>query len=887
MTQRVYFSTVLGGVLSLLLPSVAVSATVLPVDPSIEQATESATHSLQKQLPATLLKASSRPQAESVRLTKKGKLRPIYPKPKRTKPLASPFVLTAVPTLLYPNRPTPVKFSLLLTHPQVVRSSVRLERQLPNGQWRGLGLLRNNTGGSIFTRKEIFSEPAGTAVTLRVSAAIRKHGRRVISEILQLPVATIIQPGPETTITDPTGSEVSVTIPADALTREVSAAITPLPFDQITAELGGRTPDAAVTIVLDSRIPAEGALLTKPLTLRVPAPRDLAEGARVIVAQPILADAPEGGGLREQLLAVDTALVKNGVMVTQATSLPGVFGRGPVLFLRELGSGFVQGSVVDVELSPRSGVYIATEMLNSDGTAASSINPYVFLTDSAGQYRIPIDPDPPAPRFQVLGIDGQRCGRGSTTQTDGNLDLMVPSGGNTVTAKNIKVAIPPIVVANAETVESLKMSATPSRPGISNGGFELGRASDCYIGNFLNPQISALGIHASEGLALGYSPILSSGTFGTVQNVLVPDGVQTLSFDYLIPSNSLSQNYLSVYVTQANANTVFDDRFSFLSGDFIGGNVPIAFGGSGAFAFHTGSVNVSAFAGSMNPVSILFFFVCPGCSTITTPINPNNSLSNGFLDNIRFSTVLIDVKILQGSMTDLGTDAARFERVRQMVRDANETLAQVGVNVRISRLMTNATAVDERGESLTHPCPGTLNQPSLLNLPIGAPPTPNTSLQGTLGLCRSGVSTDVNVYFVNSFTNDFFGATNGIAVGPDDYTLTGTPGAGVIIRNIDTMMINDPDGDPLMRATLSTARENRKREVLAHELGHLLIGGTQGGSSLEHGALAGNLMSNNRCTPPPPTLTEPDSIPCSSRPIMTPAQSQQIHATNGGGFLVP
>ncbi len=871
MTQRVCFCSVVVGVLGLLVSSVTIGAADLLVDPSIERATASAAPSLQEQSPTTHLIASSRPQVEPVRFTKEGKSKPwpVHPKSKRMKIIATPLPLMAVPALLQPNQPTPVQLSLPLTQPQVVRASVRLERQLPNGQWRGLGRLRKDKSGLTFRREEIFSEPAGTAVRLRVSAAIRKHGRRVISEILQLPVATIIQPGPETTVIDPTGSGISVTIPADALTREVSAAITPLPIDQITAELGGRTPDAALTIVLDGQTSADGTLLTKPLILRVPAPSDLAEGARVIVAQPILADAPEGGGLREQLLAVDTALVKNGVMVTQATSLPGVFGRGTVLFLRELGSGFVQGQVLEAKVdgNPRPGVYVKAEIYDADGSLSDAVSPYIFLTDSQGVYKLFIDPclaldadgkcstDTPSlpsgmgTQFRIIAIDGDRCQAGRS-------ELMtVPSDSSSS----------PLPV---DTIFA-GLARPANRVGVHDGGFELdalpGITGSLFVCKFfvgpLNNLTTPIEPFPIEGQQSFTQFLVSNAQHRYLQELIVPRGVTTLRFNF----RTLGPVRLLVDIRPDGMDRISAD----LTITDIGGE-----------GLKQGEIDLSDFDGEEIPIQLRYF-------AVNTSNNGGGITGRFELDNIRFSTVFVDVKILQGAMTDLSTNAARFERVRQMVRDANEILAQVGVNVRIRRLMNNAAAVDERGESLSHPCPGTLNLPDLLNPPIGRPPTVTSSVRDVLDLCRAGASTDVNVYFVNSFTDDFF-EVNGVAVGPDDYMLTGTPGAGVIIRNIDTMIINDPKtGAPLMGDTLSTARANRKREVLAHELGHLLLSGVNVSSSLEHNADPGNVMSDIRCTPPPPTLSRPEAIPCSSRPIMTEAQSQQIHATNGGGFLVP
>ena len=817
--------------------------------------------------------------------------------------------LTADLKFFKAGRSTTINLTATITDQAVISSSIILEQQIEDGPWKVLGQLpAGKTLGQFSCPIPIRAPQQDDLVRFRVSAKFLGHESLIQSTILEVPVLPIIYPGKRTTITGPPKSNLSLTIPANALTVPVYAAVTKKNPQSLTVDLAGRIPDAIVKITFQLQNAHEGPVLTKPLLLRVPAPAGTPEGTRFNVSVPIMADSPNGEGQKEQLLAVDTAVAKQGMLITQGDVFSGIFGAGEFIFLRELGSGDVKGTIVGRDNSPRAGAYVYALITHTDGSSTEYINPFVFFTDVNGTFKIPIDPcaprkndageetciKPPSAsslRFQVEALDGQRCSLGrSNTQP-------IPSEDATLNTGNIQLHNYPNIVApnpNDSAVLRVIEQIPSARGGVTNGGFELGQLTKCVLGLQLSPvqmMTTHQGPAPSEGKWMASGRISNAaGAINFLQKIKIPLGVKTLSFDYWFGrfDRMIGPNF-SVYLVK--------------EGQFINTNLPPAFSGNNfSRDFQTGSIDLSTFSRTVTSNSTkaiaLFRFSCIGC-LFSGPMHPNISVPV-LLDNIRFSTVFVDVKVLQGSMTDLSTDAARFERVRQMVRDTNEILAQVGVNVRIRRLMTNAAAVDERGESLTHPCPEALNQPSLLNLPIGAPPAVHRSVQDVLGLCRSSVSTDVNLYFVNSFTDGFFGATNGIAVGPDDYTLTGTPGAGLIIRNINTMIINDPEGNPLTGLTLSTARANRKREVLAHELGHLLIGGVEANKPkpeeddnskekipLEHKADPGNLMSDNRCTPPPPKPDDLSSIPCSSRPLLSAAQSQQIHVTNGGGFLVP
>ncbi len=796
--------------------------------------------------------------------------------------------VTVTPSWLPPDTPTSVTITATIAHPHVVPRSVILQERLEE-QWEGVGHLTQDPSDlTQFSLTLTRTEPPGTAVQFRVSAAFRGQLRRGLSSVLTVPVATRAEPQEETTILDPLNPDIQLILPEDSLTTPVYATVTTQESEALTVDLGGRTPDLVLDITLQPEGISPDTVLTRPYQLNVPAPADAPEGTRFNVAVPILADAPEGGGLREQLLAVDTAIVENGYLLTRATELEGLFYDGTVLFLRELGSGIAEGRVVDENDFPRAGVYVHAELLHADDTPAEGAsNSFVFLTDDEGRFRLPLDPNPPStPKFRVQAIDGQRCGRG------GSAPMAVPTGGAVITmADTVKILnLPGVIGLDASIIHQYLSPHFSTRMGIgTDGGFELGKPRGCRMNLQLQPSQSPSSLFAgpdpSEGQWMGTGR-LNRGLqrILVAQKFQVPRGARTLSFDYWSTGSSQGNPTFLVNLTRDPATLDWPFNYNDYSDvEFLEWSWPIASG------FRTGSVDVSAFTATEDPVFLGLEFHCKTC--LGPPLLPNIDLPFS-VDNIRFGTVFLDVKILDGAMADLLDDSARLARVQEQVRDTNEILAQVGVNVRLGRVVTPTQAFNERGELLsTHPCPGLLTEPSLLDIAYASDieegnelPTPNGQLQDLLSRCRSTTSTDVNVYFVKILrkipddgmdpvtTDESRNNKFGLAIGADDYHLDGTPGPGLIIRNMQNL------------DTTEVIKADRQREVLAHELGHLLIGGVRTEQPLEHDTLGGNLMSKRRCSRLGETNVNP--VPCSSRAIMLPEQSEQIHATNGGGFLV-
>jgi len=143
----------------------------------------------------------------------------------------------------------------------------------------------------------------------------------------------------------------------------------------------------------------------------------------------------------------------------------------------------------------------------------------------------------------------------------------------------------------------------------------------------------------------------------------------------------------------------------------------------------------------------------------------------------------------------------------------NEILSQTGINARIRNVQTVATTdalVDTDITWTTGPgcAGGTVN---------GILTAESASV---LALARSATATDVNVYYVRSGTG--LAGVAGYALGPDDFCA-----AINILTNSGTFQMDIGMGG----------------NILAHELGHLLISPATAGNVLEHTAPAGNFLS--------------------------------------------
>lgn len=201
---------------------------------------------------------------------------------------------------------------------------------------------------------------------------------------------------------------------------------------------------------------------------------------------------------------------------------------------------------------------------------------------------------------------------------------------------------------------------------------------------------------------------------------------------------------------------------------------------------------MSAFAGTGTPISVDLVYSA-------NDAGDNIYDTHVLLDNMRFSTVFIDAKIISGATADQA-------RVEQEVRNANEVLSQAGINIQLRNVQTIAD-------------PG-----GLLDLDITWTGMLTAEESTVVGLSRSGVNTDMNYYYVRSLTGL---AALAIALGPDDFS--------------DVNILTN--SGILMSDTVTP-------ETLAHELGHIIISPDSAGSVLEHNVgTSNNIMKTPRTVP--------------------------------------
>lgn len=451
-----------------------------------------------------------------------------------------------------------------------------------------------------------------------------------------------------------------------------------------------------------------------------------------------------------------------------------------------LKTGFATGSVSDAT-GPRPGVV----------TVSNSTNTIVSITDAAGNYTLPISGPCPCP-FTVTGFDPFRGSSGSAANS-------VPSNGATATANIVltPLATPPV-----------------TRDGIRNGGFERGDLTSWGQTGAVTARQSLVStgatIRPTEGqwmadINTGAGSIGATGS-SLRQTFIVPAGVQTLRFDFNFVSEEFPEFVGSQYndaftavITTRNEVTfaqtsVNSARNVGLIGDcnFPGGDTTC-----GQTGWLEGNVNLSAFAGTAVPIQLDLIF-----STVDAGDNIYDT--HVLVDNMRFSTVFIDAKILQGPTISANANAAR---VRTEILGANEILSQAGVNLQLSNVQTVATTdalVDTDITWTVGPgCGG-----GLVNGILTAEET------AVLALARSATATDINVYYVRSGTG--LPGVGGFALGPDDFCA-----AINILVNSGTFQMDIGGGG----------------NILAHELGHLLISPQTAGNVLEHSAAAGNFLS--------------------------------------------
>jgi hypothetical protein len=614
--------------------------------------------------------------------------------------------------------------------------------------------------------------PAGTTSEARTWSFVSPHARafkldvEVVARVPQAPGAGGIFEGP---------GGVTLSVPEGSVPYEALFGVRLAEASEIEAPLGDLTLVAVVEVIFEptdplSLFPAP----SEPFEISLPDPAVGTDD--FIIALQQLADDVESGGLALQLVPLDTASAVGGQIVSDGgNGFDGILEAGLYAILANFGSGYVEGTVSDAS-GPRAGAVVSNDT-----------NTLVDVTDGGGRYRLYVNGGP----FTVTAFDPLR---GTGGMASGNIAV----SGSTVTADVTLAALtdPPV-----------------TRDGIRNSGFELGNLDGWQFTGSANvvEELAATGatIEPTEG---DWMADFNTGT-GAVggvgsslrQRFRVPAGVQTLRLDFNFVSEEFPEFVGSIFddafealVTTPDGDQVFAEVSVNSSGGFTSVG-DCGFPGGDATCAQTGwreaSVDLTAYSGlaDMIEVTLRFSAVDAGDSIYDTHV---------LVDNIRFSTLWIDAKILAGA-------AANQARVEQDVANANEVLSQAGIIVRLRGVSTIATP----GDLLDLEVSGIGDFEVRNGVNKLVPSAEEVSL---LGMQRSAVDTDLNAYYVRSMNGPI-----GRSAQPDDYhdlTYTGTSGLFLA------------DGVASRGA------------ALAHEAAHLIISPERAGDATEHSAPAGNFM---------------------------------------------
>jgi hypothetical protein len=357
------------------------------------------------------------------------------------------------------------------------------------------------------------------------------------------------------------------------------------------------------------------------------------------------------------------------------------------------------------------------------------------------------------------------------------------------------------------------------RDGIRNGGFEecveadrnlTGWASSSTIEavrTFREPASGSV-LAPTEGTCMAVISTIAGLRATLLQRFVVPAGARTLNFDFQIVG-ARSGDWEGSVLEVSVITPAGDDRSIRVGADTYESypsvsRCPVTRGDDPCVltGWRTATLETSAFSLLEVPVSVTLAFALSAGGQA-------KGATHVLIDNVRFGTIWVDAKILEGSNADV-------DRVKAEVRQATRVLSQAGLNVRLRRVRT----IRDAGSLLDPDINWNLGEVSCRE--ISQQPGRLTAEENhVLKLARSTVSTDINVYYVRAGRRTIDGVPNtvvplaGYALGPDEYChdVKADTNAGVFMMD------------------LAAPRPG----VLAHEIGHLLLSPASGLSALEHG----------------------------------------------------
>lgn len=745
---------------------------------------------------------------------------------------------TASPSHIRLGERTDVAVSVMITDAATTHSlTAVLYRVDADGSQTKLTQLKDDgsksdavAGDGFFTGVQSFLVPhTATTITLKVVAAYRLASNKAVlheaeSAPFTIQAGGLVLSGGGGTIKGDGG--VTVTVPPSALPYDAFVTIGTIDPSVITAPLGGNLGlVGAFRLIIE--IPGFNGELqepTVPLDVSFPAPPGTPEGGRYIIAKQIVFEsvALSGsdvviGAPTVQLMPVAVGTVMAGSIVTQPSALGGITSlAGQYAVLHAPGSGFVTGAVTEAGVA-QAGVVVS-----------NSSNALVDLTDASGGYSLFVSAGPSAPGGGGFSVIAFHPFNGSAASGSGT----IASDGATVTVNLALVSLSP---------------AANSRPGVRNGGFEEGTATTspgprnwnftgaveliqqlgptgpivandasgnhCAPGTLgavcTPPHPGDIVILPSEGKWMAV--IDTGGQPGAIASSLqqvftVPAGATTLRIDYNYVSEELPewvgsefQDPFRVLITPAGGTQTTEEEVMVDTAPFtVIGNCGFEGGDDtcGATGWRTALVDLSAYAGQAVTIELLFTVTDLGDDIFDTRV---------LVDNIRFSTIWLDVKVIAGaSAQNLGSVAARVERdVVQM----NKVLSQAGLNARIRGIQTITNADLQQ---ITVQAPHTLGSP------------PNCTANGNVLLGADGVA------LTNRLMTDEENLLmrTGRGADADDVNVYYTVSTSVAARGWSANV-----GDFCQDVKTAAAEANwgslitdaGTTRTLTHELGHILI----------------------------------------------------------------
>jgi hypothetical protein len=753
----------------------------------------------------------------------------------------------------------------------------------------GQGSSGHNLLTGIFVCQQTFTETLSTFIRLVVRlnyTLTSKQPSGSDSAPFFLYVGKTVDPATDTTIP---GDGFTITVHAGTFEPGTSAFVSghicfPTIFSPTCltgVDLGGKQVETALQLKVED--PVSGIDLTDATAgFDIAVPTTLANMTKLLVAQPVDTGAPT-----LTLVQVAKATVTGGDILTDPPDpmqpgLSGVHESGTFAFVLDLHSGYVTGTV-------REGS--STGPVREGVIVSNSTNTLTAVTDANGVYTLFLD-DATSGQYTLTAKDPFRC-TGFTT-----VPSSIPVGGGTVTGVNIVVS---------------PSASEASRPGVRNAGFEHGdlacwtvtgnvsiapqlgptgnyspsgtlcksiNRSGTTYSNVCSPSTSAGGvtIFPDEGSKMAVLSTAGSGPATMSQTFTVPNGVSTLRMKYNYVSEELPEwagsarpfdDPFKIYIAkegQATSDTpcsqlpqpipttftsclvdqvTVDSAAALSTTTFIG---DCLFTGGDTTCSQTGwreaAVDLSNFgvtSQTSQKIVLTFTVANAGDTLYATQV---------LVDNIRFKTVWVDVKVVDGA-TSTGLPTINDRITRDLLR-TSDILSQAGVNVQRrptiqtvsagtgGTLPSQAIDVSHQLDSVNPNC--VVNNIILVGLDLLALQnkhlTTTSSLGGTpeallMTQKRSSNGQDINVYYVNSAVG--VSGVSGWTANKGDFCS-------------DVKLFGEDPLFPAGRYLGAMITNLASSKTTAHELSHALIKAVSSGTLL-HGATAGTVANVTTLSP--------------------------------------